>query len=529
MSFPRQMLRFGCLLALFANLCALARALPDQESEAEAHAERGFEFARTGDLGKAEAELRQAAKLAASNPDVLAGLGTVLAQQGKLEESTELFRRVLQIRPNEGTVRRYLAANLWQLHLYPEARENLKIILRQQPNDKHARLLLGMVSENMGDYATAARMLGSVPDEVRQQPESLAALARSYYHLRQTEKARATLEQLAVHPAGPLAVFLGAQIADQMQDYPTAEKLLASIRSTFPDQPRLDYTLALVEYHAGRFAQSQQSLEALINAGSRNTAIFNLLGWCQQKQARPKEAVQALEEAIQLAPSEEGNYLDLGKILLAQHSLPSALQLARKTTGIFPNSAPALELQGLVETEMGQFTDAVRSYTRAVQLDPSRPDGVLRLAQAQFAAGMSKDAARNFEAGIRRFPKEARFREQYAVALLRQSETGDAQAESRAEELLRSALALDPALPDAHYQLGNLALKKGLIAAAQQHLEQAVKLDSRNGQAHFALSRVYRRLGRKEDGAREMELYQSLKAARSHPDNGPQTNTNSRD
>jgi Tfp pilus assembly protein PilF len=77
--------------------------------------------------------------------------------------------------------------------------------------------------------------------------------------------------------------------------------------------------------------------------------------------------------------------------------------------------------------------------------------------------------------------------------------------------------------------LGNLALKKGLIAAAQQHLEQAVKLDSRNGQAHFALSRVYRRLGRKEDGAREMELYESLKAARSHPDNGPQTNTNSRD
>jgi len=86
------------------------------------------------------------------------------------------------------TVRRYLAANLWQLHLYPEAKENLKIILRQQPNDKQAQLLLGMVSENMGDYSTAARTLGSVPDEVRKQPESIAALARSYYHLRQTER-----------------------------------------------------------------------------------------------------------------------------------------------------------------------------------------------------------------------------------------------------------------------------------------------------------------------------------------------------
>ena len=529
MSFPRQMLRFGCQLALFANLCAFARALPDQNSEAEAHAERGFAFARAGDLGKAEAELRQAAKLAPSNPDVLAGLGTVLAQQGRLEESAELFRRVLQIRPNEGTVRRYLAANLWQLHLYREARENLKIILRQQPNDKQARLLLGMVSENSGDYATAARMLGSVPDEVRQQPESVAALARSYYHLRQTEKARATLEQLAVHPAGPQAVFLGAQIADQMQDYLTAEKLLAFIRSTFPDQPRLDYTLALVEYHAGRFAQSQQSLEALINAGNRNAAIFNLLGWCQQKQARPKEAVQALAEAIQLAPSEEGNYLDLGKILLAQHSLPSALQLARKTTGSFPGSAAAFELQGLVEMGVGQFTDAVRSYTRALQLDSSRPDAILGLAQAQFAAGMSKDAAANFEAGIRQFPKDARFKAQYAVALLRKSETGDTLAETRAEQLLRSALALDPSLPEAHYQLGNLAFKKGVMTEARKHLEESVKLDANNGSAHFALSRVYRRLGRKEEGAHEMELYESLKSTQSQHDSVPQTNADSRE
>lgn len=514
------------------GLCIVASArttlfLPAQSTEAETHADRGFDFARAGELEKAEAELRKAVDLAPANPDVLAGLGAVLAQQGKLAESTEVFSRGLQIRPNDVTVRLYLAANLWQLHRYPEAKENLKIILRQQPNDKPAQLLLGMVSENMGDYETAARMLGSVPDEVRKQPESIAALARSYYHLRQTDKARATLEELPAHSAGPQAVLLGAQIADQMQDYATAEKLLASIRSTFPDRQGLDYTLALVEYHAGRFAQSQQILESLISSGSKNAAIFNLLGWCQQKQGQSKEAVKALEESIQLAPSEEANYLDLGKILRAQHSLPSALQLARKTTGSFPNSAEAFELQGLVEMEVGQFTDAVRSYTRAVQLDPSRPDGILGLAQAQFAAGMSKDAAVKFEAGIRRFPKDARIKAQYAVALLRQSETGDAAAEARAEQLLRAALALDPSLPEAHYQLGNLALKKGLMSEAQQHLEQAVKLDTHNGPAHFALSRVYRRLGRKEESAREMELYDALKGAESQADNASQTHADS--
>jgi Flp pilus assembly protein TadD len=59
--------------------------------------------------------------------------------------------------------------------------------------------------------------------------------------------------------------------------------------------------------------------------------------------------------------------------------------------------------------------------------------------------------------------------------------------------------------------LGNLTLKQGRVAEAQQHLEQVAKLDSSNAQGHFALSRVYRRLGRTEDAAREMKFYEELK------------------
>jgi tetratricopeptide (TPR) repeat protein len=490
---------------------------PDQRAEAQAHVERGAELARAGKLESAEAELRQAARLAPANPEVLTTLGTVLALQKKLEESSEAFRKALQIRPNDLTARRYLAADLWQLHLYPKAKENLQVILKLKPTDKAAQLLLGMVSENMGDYASAAKMLAAVPDEVRKQPESIAALARSYYHLRQTDKARAALAQLSSHPAGPQAVFLGAQIADEMQDYPTAEKLLVSILSTFPDQPKISYTLALVEYHSGQFDQSQRTLQELIESGSKSAAIFNLLGWCYHKQAQPTEAVQALEESIKLAPDDEVNYIDLSKILLAQHSLPAALKNTKQTTEAFPDSAPAFDLQGSLEAGMGQFTDAIHSYTKAVQLDPSRPDGILGLAQAQFSAGMSKDANANFETGIREFPKDARFKTQYAVMLLKQSETGDATAETRAEQLLRSALQLDPLSAEAHYQLGNLALQKGRTAEAQQHLEQAVKLDAHSGPAHFALARVYRRLARQQDATHEMELYENLKSGDSQP------------
>ena len=124
-----------------------------------------------------------------------------------------------------------------------------------------------MVAENTGDYSTAARMLASVPKQVRQQPESIVALARSYYHLGQQENARRTLDELSNHPSGPQAVFLGAQIADEMHDYDTAEKLLTSIQQTFPDASHLTYTKALIQYHNEQFSQCEQTLQQEIDAG----------------------------------------------------------------------------------------------------------------------------------------------------------------------------------------------------------------------------------------------------------------------
>ena len=162
----------------------------DERTQAETHVDLGLQFAQQGDLVHAESELRQAAEIAPTDPEILASFGTVLAMQNKLEESSSVFQRELKVSPRDITVRRYLAANLWQLHRYAESKQNLQVLLSEKPDDQPARLLLGMVSENMKDYATAAKMLSSVPEQVRQQPQSIEALARSYYHLGQTSKAR---------------------------------------------------------------------------------------------------------------------------------------------------------------------------------------------------------------------------------------------------------------------------------------------------------------------------------------------------
>ena len=480
-------------------------------SQADSHADRGLQLAQEGNLEAAESELKQAVDLDPAQESFLASLGTVLAMEKKLDESTAVFDRALKLAPRDTTVRRYLAANLWQLHRYPQARRNLEIILRQTPQDQSALLLFGMVCENMHDYAGAAKALSAVPALVREQPESIAALARSYYHIGKPALARSTLEQLLTHPAGVQGVLLGAHIADEMKDYETAEKLLLSVKPAASDKAKVELEIAAVQYHAKRFLDSQHTLLELIASGQGTGQAYNLLAWCDHVLNQPQDAAQALEQAIKLEPDVEQNYLDLGNILLAHDLLPAALNAAKRAAIAFPDSPKVLLLKGSLEVRMSQFSDAVASYTRAAALDRGSADAILGLAEAQLGAGMSDKARKNFANGMKRFPKDARFPLQFALMLLKQAETGDPAAEPRGEQLLNSALALDHNSSEAHYQLGELALKRGNAAAALAHLEPAAKLAPKNARIHFALARAYRRLGRVDDASKQMSLYEKLK------------------
>ena len=499
---PLSLLAF--LILLISSLCTA------QSTEARSHADRGLELAQSGDLASAESELRQAVKLEPNNPEFLSTLGTLLAMEKKLDESTAAFRKAAQLAPADFTSRRYLAANLWQLHRYGEAKHELEIILRQRPDDAKSRLLMGMVSENSGDYTTAVKMLSSVPQEVEKQPESIAALASSYYHLSEREKARATLERLsslrAIKP-----VLLGAQIADQAVDYEEAERLLNSISSSEANAPDIQFRRATVQYHARHFAQCQTTLEPLLAGPGVTAQMYNLLGWCYHRLNKPKEATEAFEHAIALTPADESNYVDLIKVLEAHNFLLVALDAANHAAALFPNSAAVFNLKGSIESRLSQFTDAITSYKHSVEAQSSSSEGWLGLGRAQVSAGLIPDATSTFTSAIKRFPNEARLKVVYAEMLLNHADPTDRTAGIRAEQLLKQAIANDATNPEAFFELGKMELHDGRLTDASQHLERAAKLLPKSSQVHYVLSRVYRRLNRTADAQRELETYQRLK------------------
>jgi Tfp pilus assembly protein PilF len=136
---------------------------------------------------------------------------------------------------------------------------------------------------------------------------------------------------------------------------------------------------------------------------------------------------------------------------------------------------------------------------------------------------MHAQAETEFEALIKQHPRDATVYETYGTLLVN-SASGDV-SEERAAALLKRAIALDSSRAEPHYQLGMLHLKqsdseKSKIGAspdslrqALEQLETASRLGLNESKIHYALARVYRRLRRENDAAREMHTYQESKAA----------------
>jgi tetratricopeptide (TPR) repeat protein len=462
---------------LFA-LTSAARLLGQGASAAQDHAEKAVQFVQRGDLKSAESELRIAVEMSPNDAALLTSLGGVLGMEGNPRQANAYLTRAVQVNPEDPASRRNLAANEWQLGRLKDAHENLDRLLHLNPQDKIAIFLLGMVSEREQNYARSITLLESIPEIAERQPEALVALASSYYHANRAEEGRSLLQKLRSLPAKPDVMFMGGRVAIEARDYALAEALFSTIRSTYPDAAAVESQLAFAQYRQGHADASERTLA----------------------------------EAIAARHADKPAYLLLCKVLADRGAYDQALRVAIEAVQALPDSDEALSTEASFEMKLRYFSQAVTSSQRAARLRPCA-ETKRELATAEWRAGARQQAITEFEQTIRQFPGDAQARVEYGTLLL---EDGSPETKGRAIELLKQAIAADDSLVEARYQLANIELADGKLQPALQYLESAIKLEPNDSRLHFAISRVYRRLGRNSDADQEMVSYQKLKTAE-HP------------
>jgi tetratricopeptide (TPR) repeat protein len=368
-----------------------------------------------------------------------------------------------------------LALALRDLSRLSESRAELRAIVSADPSDKSSTLVLALVEQDLGNRAEAEKLLSAVTDWVARYPDPVLALAQGYYRTAENAKAASVLAVLLRSGrVSPDAIFSAASLAAAADDPATAAQLLDG-------QVR--------------------------RRGDADARAYNLLGHARANQGKLTEAAEAFEQAIAREPSAERHYLDLARTLASFNQWRATIGVANKAVARFPESEPLYELKGFAEKVLLMTSESLKSYQRALEINPRSPRANLGLAMAQRAAGMTDAAAATFERGIRQFPQDALHYQEYALMLLKQGPA----MEERSVPLLEKALALDGTLSEAHFELGNLLLRWGDTARALPHLERAARLEPNVGKMHYAAARAYTRAGRPADAAREMQAYRQLK------------------
>jgi tetratricopeptide (TPR) repeat protein len=490
-------------------------------ASAEEHASQGLRLAQAGKLKEAELELRRAAALDPNNAGYLADLGGILGMERKLKEADLFFGKAARLEPDNQMIRRDLAANEWQLGELRDARKDLERILGQDPGDRGSVLLLGMVEADLKDYPRAAQLLGGLPDLVQQHPQSMAALARCYYHVGETAKAKETLKNLVSHFHEPLAVFLAGEMAEEAGDSGTAIGLYECIRDSYPDTARLAYHLAHAQYLAGRWDDCRQILSQMAGAGFRSSQAFDLLGRCDGKLAQATQSQKAFETAIELNPSSDTNYLDLADMLAHRQSRDAAIEVMESCVKALPRSFGCYEEKGTIEESQHYYKQAVSSFERAVQLSPSSANAEFGLANSLAGLGHRSEADADYSRAIRRNPHRADFYREYAQSLLTEAGRNNTAPERRAAALLDRAIELDSSDAESRLLLGELLLNEGKIRSAVALLRAAARLNPPNARPHYLLWRAYRTLRRPNDAAREMAAFKQL-SLKPHEPHAPQ-------
>lgn len=391
----------------------------------------------------------------------------------------------------------------------PEAAAQLERLLHDVPESYEAHELLGMVYAGESQDQLANQHLKTA---VRLKPSSAAArtnFAASLIRLGDVEGARQQLDRaLALEPHSYDANHNLGEIYVKLGRLPEAIPFLKQAQQTNPTSYDNGYDLALAYLLTNHPDPARQLIRTLVKR--QDTAeLHNLLGQIEEKQGNFVVAANEFETAAHKDPS-ESNLFDWASELLLHRTLEPAIEVFRNASESYPSSTRLAIGLGIAYYSRGIYDEAVKSLLRAADLNPSDARCYFFLSKAYDSSpSQAHDVIQRFRRFSELQPNDARAQYYYALSLWKGKRAQDPAVEfTQIEALLRKAIALDPKLSEAHFQLGNLLSDQSHYGQAIPEYLAALDSSSSIPDTHYRLGQAYVRTGQKDKAQAQFGLYE---------------------
>jgi tetratricopeptide (TPR) repeat protein len=363
---------------------------------------------------------------------------------------------------------------------------------------------LGLLYAGRNKIAEALPVLDAA---AREEPFSDVAhvnLGAAYFKLHRNQEALEEYERAAqLNPKNAkVQQGLGQLWLEAHKPERAAEAFAAALQQD-PGNPDLLLNRATALEEAGLTGQASEILANLPGA-DQSAAAQSLLGDIDEKSGAFQKAVQDYIRAADLDPSETNTWV-VGIEFLRHWTFDAAIREFEAGTAKFPQSA-RMRL-GLGVAYYGNATYAKAISVFADLLDGDTGNGLYAELLGLSCTAVMQETKGRCSALLsyaKSHPGDAKVSVDAASTLVEGAAT-DEQV-SLARKLLQSAIAANPKLAEAQYEMGVLMQNQGDWMGSISNLKAAVELKPSFSQAHYRLALAYWRSGGKQEGQAEMEL-----------------------
>jgi tetratricopeptide (TPR) repeat protein len=308
-----------------------------------------------------------------ADPEVGLALARMLAREDQREEARKLLTELLTVLESGPNDRRNVA---------DRARLELAQLLAQEGRWDDVLAELGKLRGGADGTSAAATLLrtdalvaqGHKEEALAQlvpasglPPAALAAKrAEVLLGIGREEDAA---KELAKLPQGLEGKGQAAEVYQRAGRHEQAIPLLVDLVAADPDSLELRFRLGAAYERSGKLAEATDTFQELLRRAPDNSMALNYLGymWAEKGQ-NLEEALRMIRRALELDP-ENAAYVDsLGWVYFRMGELPQAVEQLEKAARLLPTDGTVQEHLGDALRAIGKGAEARTAYRRALAL-----------------------------------------------------------------------------------------------------------------------------------------------------------------
>ncbi|HKG62278.1 MAG TPA: tetratricopeptide repeat protein [Pyrinomonadaceae bacterium] len=517
-------------------------------------------------LDKAEEAYKALAALQPDKPEGQAMLADFYSAIGRNDDAVKIYQDILSKSPDYLQGRYRLAEILLTKGDTQAATAQLDAAFKKDQHDRQALLLRARMKAQRGQADDLKSAIEDLKDVLRQEPNSkmgLYLMAQANYNLGLFDQSRAFASDLEKNypeylPAKLMQLQLtmaGNKVTDYQATIPLATDLLARVDKTAPDRESSPQVLEEIREKAllargtaqlqlRNLPAARQDYEAAKNIASKDPVVYNSLALVALAENKLQDAISSFEAALNVDGTNFDALNGLVRLYARNKEVDKAHARIDQALSAYPNMASLHYLKAqvfgyqqngeMMEAELNKALELDQNYLpaysalAALYIQSNQQDRAIAQYQKiinlrpenslpYVLIGMLEDQRKNYDAAADNYRKALEKDPNSVIAANNlawlYASTGKGNLDE-AVRLAQGAVQKHPNVAGFVDTLGWVYYKKNLHTAAVDQLRKAISLNEADARAangapsaayHYHLGMALKSKGDREESRRELQ------------------------